>query len=336
MKDDLVLLSHGAGGRAGHDLVRDHILAKLANRYLDSLADGAVVPEIKGRLAMTTDSFIVDPLFFPNENIGGLAITGTVNDLAVMGAEPLFLSLGLIIEEGLPFADLDRIVDSIAREAGRQDVLVVTGDTKVLPKGKGDGIFINTTGIGRVDDGWSLGTEKVRPGDRIIVSGDIGRHGATIMASRKGMSLSSTLTSDVASLKPLVETLFKGRQQVRFMRDPTRGGLATVLRELAEAADVGVVIDESSIPLDKNVAAVCEILGLDPLYLACEGRLTTAVAPEFASEAIELLKTTSDGAKAAIIGEVTDHDRGMLVARTAVGGEKILDMLTGDPMPRIC
>jgi len=336
MDDKYVLLAHGSGGRASHDLISRHIMDKLGNRILDEMSDGAVIPLGDGRPVMTTDSFVVDPLFFPGGDIGMLAVTGTCNDLAVMGARPLYLSLGLIVEEGFPLADFDRVLSSLAGEAERQGAIVVTGDTKVLPRGKGDGMFINTTGIGLQDSGWELGVDRVRPGDAVIVSGDIGRHGAAIMASRKGLSLSARLRSDAAPLWPLVEKVAELRQGIRFMRDPTRGGLATVLRELAEAGGLGIVIREGDLPVSEEVAALCEILGLDPLHLACEGRLVAVVDPGCAGEVVRRFRETQLGGRAAVVGQVVEEDPGLVIAQTAVGGEKIIDMLTGEPLPRIC
>jgi hydrogenase expression/formation protein HypE len=331
-----VLLAHGEGARLTRRLVRELLLEALDNEFLRPLADGAVLPAIDGPLVLTTDSYVVSPLFFPGGDIGKLAVHGTVNDLAVCGAEPLYLTLGLIIEEGLPLDTLKQVVHSIRDAARDCDVQVVTGDTKVVPRGAADGLFVNTTGIGRMRPGVDVGTHRVRPGDRVMVSGTIGDHGIAILAAREGLELEPTLPSDTAPLHELVRALFEAGVDVHFLRDPTRGGVSAVLHEVAEGAGVSVAIDESSLPLAGPVRGACEILGLDPLHVANEGKVLALVAPEEAERALDCLRTHPLGKGAAVIGEIISTTARQVLVRGPLGVSRMLDEPGGACLPRIC
>jgi len=333
---DQILLDHGSGGKLSHALTRDLVLPHLSNDLLDQLDDGAVFDLKGGRLAFSTDSYTVDPLFFPGGDIGELAINGTVNDLAMCGAKPLYLSLALIIEEGFPTADLERILASVRESANAAGVKVVTGDTKVVPKGAVDRIFINTAGIGLVDTGVSVGGHLARPGDRIILSGSIADHGITVMTQREGLAASDALASDTASLNHMVADMLASSKNIHVLRDPTRGGLGTTLNEIAQQSRVGMRIGEAKILVRPEVAGVCELLGFDPLYLANEGKLIALVAPEDAPEVLAAMHRDPAGQEAAIIGEVVAQPPGRVILETAIGGERIVDMLTGEQLPRIC
>jgi len=350
---DHILLAHGSGGRLSHALVERLFLARFANPILARLEDAAVLAlaEAGGggaRLAFTTDSYVVSPIFFPGGDIGKLAVCGTVNDLAMSGATPLYLSAGFILEEGLALPDLERVADSMAAAAAAAGVRIVTGDTKVVDHGKADRLFINTAGIGVVPPGVALGAERVRPGDALLVSGTLGDHGMTIMSQREGLRFDSPLVSDCAPLNGLVAALMDalarsgeggadwGLQALRFMRDPTRGGLATVLNEVAASAGVGIEIEEGRLPVRDAVRAACELLGLDPLYVANEGKLVAFVAPELAERALTALRAHAYGREAAIIGRVTEEHTGRVVLRTALGARRVVDMLVGEQLPRIC
>jgi hydrogenase expression/formation protein HypE len=334
--DDQITLSHGAGGKATHDLIEGLFLRELGNPVLAELGDSAVLAEQAGRLAFTTDSFVVRPLFFPGGDIGELAANGTINDLAMAGARPVALSAGFIIEEGFTVAELERIVASMAAAADAAGVEVATGDTKVVERGKADGLYINTSGIGVVENGLELDPSAISPGDRVLVSGPIGDHGMAIMIARGELELEVELDSDTAPLHELVAGLLEATDGVRCLRDPTRGGLATVLAELALSAEVGITIDESEIPIQPEVTGACEILGIDPLHVANEGKLVAFVAPDAANDALTALRSHPLGREAAIIGEVTADPPGLVVLETAFGGTRIVDMLAGDPLPRIC
>ena len=333
-----VVLGHGGGGRLTADLVQRLFLPAFDNPTLSALEDAAVVSCGPGgpRLAMTTDAFVVRPLFFPGGDIGRLAVHGTVNDLAVSGARPLYLSAAFILEEGLPLADLRRIVASMRAACREADVSLITGDTKVVDRGKGDGIFITTTGIGLVPEGLSLSIRSARPGDRILVSGTLGDHGIAIMSVREGLEFETVLESDTAPLHDLARTMLAACPSLRCMRDPTRGGLSSTLNELAAAAGVGVKVTESAVPVRTEVRAACEMLGLDPLYVANEGKLM-AVAP--AADADRLLETMRGhplGRNAVILGEVVADHPGTVTLRTLLGGERVVVMLSGEQLPRIC
>ena len=340
LMEDRVTLAHGAGGKSTHALVETLFLRELRNPALERMDDSALLNIENGagrRLAFTTDSFVVSPLFFPGGDIGDLAVNGTVNDLAMSGARPLYLTLGLIIEEGFPIADLERVIASVAAAARTADVAVVAGDTKVVERGKADGLYVSTTGLGVLEHDLELGAGSIRPGDRVIVSGSIGDHGMAIMVARGGLDLEVDLESDTAPLNELARALTDAAGTgLRCMRDPTRGGLATVLNELALDAEVAIVVDEDAVPVRGEVNGACEILGIDPLYVANEGRLAAFVAPEAADAALAALRAHPLGEGAAIVGEARDDPPGMVLLNTAFGGSRVVDMLAGDPLPRIC
>jgi hydrogenase expression/formation protein HypE len=334
---DLILLGHGSGGKLSHQLLDDLIIPTLSGIPLAGQNDAALVDVGGSRLAFTTDSYVVDPVFFPGGNIGSLAVNGTVNDLAMMGARPLFLSAGLIIEEGFSREDLGAILSSMRQAADAAGVRIVTGDTKVVPRGKADRIFINTSGIGLVEHDFTISGACARPGDRIIVNGTVGDHGIAVMAKREGLELQTDILSDCAPLNGLVaEIIAEGGGDVHVLRDPTRGGVATTLKEIALQSDVTITIREDAIPLAGPVKGVCAILGLDPLYVANEGKLLVAVAPSAAEQVLARMKEHPFGRAAAIIGEVTDGGGGRLRMETAVGGVRAVEMLAGEQLPRIC
>ncbi|MDH7487896.1 MAG: hydrogenase expression/formation protein HypE [Anaerolineae bacterium] len=335
MKDEAILLAHGSGGRLTHELIRDLFLRELSNPFLDALSDAAVLPPQSGRLALTTDSYVIRPIFFPGGDIGKLAVCGTVNDLSMVGARPLFLTIGFILEEGLPFADLRRIVRSAAQTAREAGVQIVAGDTKVVDRGSADQVFINTAGVGIIPDGLSLSSSAIRPGDAILVSGTVGDHGIAVMAQREGLGLSTSLASDCAPLNGLAQAVL-ACGGVRVMRDPTRGGLATTLVELAQAGGVGLEIDESAVPVKDAVRGACELLGLDPLYVANEGKLVAVVAAEAADAALAAMQSHPLGRDARIIGRATQAHPGRVVLKTLLGVSRVVEMLTGEQLPRIC
>ncbi len=340
MKPDLqngrVEMAHGSGGRAMANLIDELFAKALGNVYLAQGDDGAVLPTPTGRLVLSTDSHVVSPLFFPGGDIGSLAVHGTVNDVAVMGAKPLYLSAAFILEEGLPLADLQRIVESMARAAADAGVLVVTGDTKVVEKGKGDGVFITTTGVGVVREGIELSGNRAGPGDVVLLSGSIGEHGMAILSRREGLNFDSPIVSDSAPLNGLVEAMLDTGAELRALRDPTRGGLATTLNELANQSGVGMRIEEAAVPVEPGVAAACEFLGLDPFYIANEGKLVALCAPQDAERLLAAMRAQPLGQKAAIIGEVVEDRHGFVQMTTRLGGRRILDWLSGEPLPRIC
>jgi hydrogenase expression/formation protein HypE len=333
---DRILLGHGSGGTLSAELVRDIFLPAFENPMLAQLNDQAVVQVNGSRLAITTDSFVVNPLFFPGGDIGSLAVHGTVNDLAMGGAQPLFLSVAFILEEGLPMETLQRVVDSLARAANDAGVQVVAGDTKVVEKGKGDGLFINTTGIGVVPEGLELSADRAQPGDKVILSGFIGDHGIAILAQREGLEFESTIESDSAALHTLVAEMLKTSAVIKCMRDPTRGGLSSTLNEIAQQSGVGIEIEEETIPVREDVRGACEMLGLDPLYVANEGKLVAIVASDAADALVETMRRHSLGKEAGIIGMVTEKNVGLVTMRTTLGTTRIVDMLAGDQLPRIC
>jgi len=332
-----VLLGHGSGGKLSAQLLNDVFLRVFRNPVLDRLEDQAILKIGGMRLAFTTDSFVVKPMFFRGGDIGSLAVHGTVNDLAMGGAEPLFLSAGYILEEGLDLAVLNRVAESMALAAKDAGVDIVTGDTKVVERGSGDGIFINTTGIGLVPDGVNLSASSARPGDRVIVSGFLGDHGIAILSEREGISFDTPIESDSAALHTLVRAMLATNQTViRTMRDPTRGGLASSLNEIAASSKVGIELSETSIPIREEVRGACEMLGLDPLYVANEGKLIAIVEPSGADQLLAAMRAHPLGANAQIIGTVTAKHAGMVTERTAFGTTRIVDMLSGDQLPRIC
>jgi hydrogenase expression/formation protein HypE len=333
---DRVVLGHGSGGRLSRDLVRD-VFAPAFGDGLVHDEDQAIVPASRdGAIALTTDSFVVNPLFFPGGDIGVLAVNGTVNDLAVGAAVPLYLTAAFILEEGFPMADLVRIAASMRRAADGAGVRIVTGDTKVVERGRGHGVFITTTGIGVVRPGRRLSARRAEPGDRVLLSGTLGDHGVTILASREGIELDTELSSDTAPLTSAVKAVLTAAPGTRCMRDPTRGGLASALNEIAAASHVGITLDERRIPLKRGVRGACELLGLDPLHVANEGKLVAIVPAEEAEGALHALRQTSVGVDAALIGEVTERHPGVVTAMSLLGGERIVPLLAGDQLPRIC
>ena len=331
-----VLLAHGGGGKLMHQLIQKMFAPAFSNPLLDGGHDGAVFPVTEGRLAFTTDSYVIQPIFFPGGDIGSLAVHGTVNDLAMCGARPRYLSIGLILEEGLPMETLWRIVQSIKHAAERSGVQIVTGDTKVVDKGKGDGIFINTSGVGVVPEGVSIRPENISAGDAILVSGDLGRHGIAIMAVREGLEFQSVIESDSAPVVDAVQALLEAGIRVHCLRDLTRGGLASAANELAEAAGVKMEIDERAVPVRDDVRAACEILGLDPLYIANEGRFLAFVADKDADRAVEILHRQDVSRHAAVIGRVVEAGQPVVVLKSQIGTRRILDMISGEQLPRIC
>ena len=331
-----VQLAHGGGGRRMHELLEQLILPSFGNEALLRRHDGATLTIGDLKLAFTTDSYVVRPLFFPGGDIGTLAVNGTVNDLAMCGAQPLYLSSGLILEEGLPIESLRRVVESMRSCASAAKVQLVTGDTKVVDKGKGDGIFINTAGIGVVERAVDIAPQNVRPGDAILLSGDIGRHGIAIMATREGLSFENPVESDCAALWEPVEALLAAGIEIHCLRDLTRGGLSSALIEIAEAAAVRNSIEESCVPVLEEVAGACEILGLDPLYLANEGRFVAFVPQHEAGRSIEILRGFGVCAQSEQIGRVAEAPAGLVTMKTRLGTERVIDMLSGEQLPRIC
>ncbi len=336
VKEDRITMSHGAGGKATQTLIEAVFLDAFRNPLLAPLEDAARLHVNGAKLALTTDSYVVSPLFFPGGDIGDLAVNGTVNDLSMAGAVPLYLSAGFILEEGFGVADLTRIVASMQAAAERAGVQVVTGDTKVVQKGKADGCYINTAGVGVIEHNLELGVARARPGDVILVSGPIGDHGVTIMLARGELDIEADVSSDTAPLNRLVATLLAQAPGTRALRDATRGGVATILNEIATAAGVGVLVTEDNIPVRAQVRGASELLGIDPMYVACEGRLVAVVAPEDADHALAALRAHPDGREAAAIGTVTAGPPGIVQLKTAFGGTRIVDLLVGDPLPRIC
>lgn len=334
---DRVLLGHGSGGKLSAALLRERFLPRFGNEVLEVLGDAAVVAAPGEEIAISTDSFVVSPLEFPGGNIGHLAVHGTLNDLAMMGAEPLYLTAGFILEEGLPFDVLDRVIEAMSESASEAGVIVVTGDTKVVERGKADGMFINTTGIGRLHPEFRPGPTRARDGDVVLVSGPVGRHGVAIMAAREDLRFEVEVESDTACLAPLVEVLRAScGPAIRSLRDPTRGGVASALNEIAASSGVGIRLEEGDLPIPGPVRAACEMLGLDPLYVANEGILVAIVAPEAADTALEALRSHAIGESAARIGTVTAERPGLVLLRTGLGASRVVDMLPGDQLPRIC
>ena len=333
---DRILLDHGSGGKISHGLTTDLLLPIFDNPILADLHDGAILDIDARRLAFSTDTYTVDPIFFPGGCIGDLAINGTVNDVAMCGATPLYLSVGLIIEEGLSMADLETIVQSMGVAAEKAGVTVVTGDTKVVPRGTLDKIFINTSGIGLIPEGVDIGSTKAKPGDQIILSGTIADHGITILTQREGLTFESTVTSDSAPLNQMVAGILAASRQVHVLRDPTRGGVGTALNEIAQKSHVGIRMVEDKIPLKNEVAGICELLGFDPLYLANEGKLLAFVGAGDARQVLHSIRQNPYGTDAAIIGEVVSDHVGQVVMETRIGGTRIVDMLAGEQLPRIC
>ena len=331
-----VLLGHGSGGKLTADLVEKLFLPAFRNPYLEKLDDQAVLTLNGTRLAFTTDSFVVTPIFFPGGDIGRLAVNGTINDLAMSGARPQYLSAAFILEEGLPLADLGRVVRSMEEACAATGVMLVTGDTKVVNRGSGDKVFINTSGIGILERDGVLSADRARVGDKVILSGTVADHGMAIMATREGLEFETEILSDTAPLHGLVDAMLEVSSEIRCLRDPTRGGVVTTLNEIARRSHVGIVIHERSIPVREDVKGACELLGLDPLYVANEGKLIAIVGPGDAERVLARMRDHRDGKDAQLIGEVVaDHPR-MVVMRTGIGGTRIVDLLTGEQLPRIC
>ncbi len=329
-------LDHGSGGEASHELVQEIFVDRLDNDYLRPLDDSAVFDLPACTLAITTDSYVVDPIFFPGGDIGSLAVHGTVNDLSMQGARPLYLTLGLILEEGLSLQDLITIIDSVAQAAHEAKVSIVAGDTKVVPRAAVDKVFINTSGIGVIPDGVNVSGHNARPGDVLIINGNIGDHGMAILSRREGLHFESPLMSDSAPLNGLVSSILEVSHEIHVLRDPTRGGVATALNEVASRSGVGIHIFEEDIPMSPSVAAACEILGLDPLYVANEGKCLVIVSKEEAKKVLGIMKKNIYGKRSRIIGEVTAENPGRVLLKTKIGGTRILSMLTGEQLPRIC
>ncbi len=331
-----VLLAHGGGGRLTQQMIQKMFLPQFRNEFLEPLHDGAVFSLQGVRLAFSTDSYVVNPIVFPGGDIGRLAVNGTVNDLAMCGARPLYLSAAFIIEEGFPMEDLWRVVLSMQEAARRAGVALVTGDTKVVDRGKGDKIFINTSGVGVIEPGVEIHPGRAEPGDKIILSGPIALHGIAIMSVREGLEFETQIESDTAPLADLVRAMLEGGREIHVLRDPTRGGVASALNEIAEKAQVGISIAEDRIPMGEEVKGACEILGLDPLYVANEGKLIAFVPPGTAEEVLEAMRRDPLGKDAVVIGEVVADHPGTVVMKSRIGGTRVVDMLSGEQLPRIC
>jgi len=339
LRDEKITLSHGSGGKATHNLIEGVFAPAFSNPLLDAMDDAATFG-INGtgeRLAFTTDTYVVSPLFFPGGDIGKLAVHGTINDLAMAGAQPLYLSAAFILEEGFPISELRRIVASMATAAKEAGVTIVTGDTKVVQRGKADGLFINTAGVGVLRATWPLGQTQLQPGDKVLLSGPVGDHGIAIMLAREALEMDTTVQSDTAPLHTLVAALLEAAGEgVHCLKDPTRGGVATTLNEMALGSEVSIALSEQAVPVHPEVRGACEILGLDPLTIANEGKLLAIVAPEKADVALAAMRNHPLGREAVIIGEVQAEPAGLVFLRTDIGGLRVLDMLVGDPLPRIC
>jgi hydrogenase expression/formation protein HypE len=336
MKYDRIQLAHGGGGRLSNELVEEILLPIIGNPILDKLNDQGIFSVNSSRFALTTDSYVINPIFFPGGDIGELAVYGTVNDLAMGGARPLYLSLGLIIEEGFPLADLKKIMHSIKKAADRSDVRIVTGDTKVVNKGCADGIFINTSGIGVVENDRYLSADNLKIGDKVLVSGYIGDHGIAIMSVREGLVFQNPVQSDSAPLNKLVESVLETNAELHAMRDPTRGGVASTLNEFAARSGVGILLEEDQVPIRPEVVEACDILGLDPLYVANEGKAVIIAAAGDAEKVLQAMKADPLGAMSRVIGEVTEMHPGKVLMRTRQGTTRVVDMLSGEQLPRIC
>ena len=331
-----IVLGHGSGGRLTHRLIQDLFLPSFKNQWLEPLHDGAVFSINDTKLAFSTDSFVVNPIFFPGGDIGSLAVHGTVNDLAMCGARPLYLSAAFILEEGFPIEQLERVVQSMRSAAEAADVSLVTGDTKVVDRGKGDQIFINTSGVGAVIPGVNVHPGRAQVGDRILINGPIAMHGMAIMSVREGLAFETQITSDSAPLNELMTAIVSECPNIHVLRDPTRGGITSALSEIAESSSVGIRIEEAALPLTEEVKGACEILGLDPLYVANEGKLLALVAAADAERALAAMRAHPLGAGAAVIGEVVSSHPGYVTMKTRVGGSRVVDMLSGEQLPRIC
>ena len=335
MENNRVLLAHGSGGKLSHDLIEKSFIPAFGNSILNKLDDSAVF-ELSGRLAFTTDSFIVSPIFFPGGDIGKLAVCGTVNDLAMSGAIPLYLSLSFIIEEGFLIDELEKIVSSIYQAADEAGVKIVTGDTKVVNQGSADKLFINTSGVGIVPPGVDISGANAVPGDKVILSGTLGDHGIAVLSQREGLKFQVPIPSDCAPLNKMVAEILETSANIHCLRDPTRGGLATTLNDFAKQSQLGIRIEEGKIPVHKAVLAVCELLGFDPLYIANEGKLVAVIAPDDADKVVAKIRRNQYGTEAAVIGEVVNEHPGQVVMKTGLGASRIIDMPVGELLPRIC
>jgi hydrogenase expression/formation protein HypE len=331
-----VLLAHGGGGNLSHQLIKNMFASQFKNEFLEPLHDGAIFSAGNKQFAFSTDSYVINPIFFPGGDIGKLAVNGTVNDLSMCGARPLYLSSAFIIEEGLPMDELWRIVLSMESAAKKAGIQLVTGDTKVVDRGKGDKLFINTSGIGIIPDGIEISPRRAKISDAIILSGTIADHGIAIMSVREGLEFETQIESDCAPLNGLVETMFAASREIHVLRDPTRGGVASVLNEIAESAAIGITIVENLIPVSEEVMGACEILGFDPLYVANEGKLLAFVAPAAAETVLAAMHTHPFGKNAVIIGELVADHPGTVIMKTRIGGSRVVDMLSGEQLPRIC
>lgn len=331
-----IVMGHGGGGKLSAELVEHLFMPAFQNEILQNLGDSAALNVNGSRLAFSTDSYVVRPLFFPGGNIGDLAINGTVNDIAMSGAQPLYLSAGFILEEGLPLSDLGRIVETMGQAARKAGVALVTGDTKVVDKGHGDGVFINTSGFGLIPEGVNIAPHHARPGDVILVSGEIGLHGIAIMSVREGLEFGIEIESDSAPLNGLVATMLDVSKEIHVLRDPTRGGVASTLNEIAKASNVGIEYQERKLPVPDAVRSACDILGMDPIYVANEGKLIAFVPPTVAEALLARMQQHPLGQRATIIGSVTEQHPGMVIARTSIGGKRVVDMQIGEQLPRIC
>jgi hydrogenase expression/formation protein HypE len=336
MAEEKILLAHGSGGKLSHDLIKQVFLPRFTNPFLEPLDDSAKITNRRGQVAFTTDSYVVNPLFSPGGDIGKLAVCGTVNDLSMIGAIPSYLSLSLIVEEGFSIELLKQIASSIHEAAEQAGVNIVTGDTKVVEHGTADRLFINTAGIGWIRPGVNLSSINAKPGDKILLSGYLGDHEMTILSQREGFKFQGELRSDCAPLNDLVEKMLDACPSIRCMRDPTRGGLATTLNEIASMSNVGMVIEEEKVPVQESVRGICELLGLDPLYLANEGKLIAICPPNEAERLLEVMRNHPLGRQGEVIGKVTEENPKRVVLHTLIGGHRILDMLTGGQYPRIC
>ncbi len=337
-KTDNILLGHGSGGKLSHELIDNLFTRHFKNPILEQQSDSAILPINSSHIAYTTDSFVVDPIFFPGGNIGTLAIAGTVNDLAVSGSKPLYLSVGFIIEEGFPIIDLEKIVISMAEDAKKAGVKIVTGDTKVVDKGKCDKVFINTSGIGELNEKYiNISSGKgIVPGDKIIINGSIGDHGMSVMAARNELNIQTHIESDCACLNHIISDALNVSDKIKFMRDATRGGLGTVISELVSDSNYGILLNEDQLTIHESVRGLCELLGFDPIYVANEGKVVMVVGSEDADMVLSTIKKSPYGKEASIIGEVSESHKGMAWLNTSVGGRRVIEMLSGQQLPRIC
>lgn len=336
MKDKKITLAHGSGGKLMHDLVEDIIAKRFKNPMIDPLNDSATFDLPAERVAFTTDTYVVKPLFFNGGDIGKLAVCGTVNDLAMSGATPKYISCGLVIEEGFLISSLEKILNSMVKTAKQSGVQVVTGDTKVVERGNADGLFINTSGVGVIPDKMDVSSSNLEPGDKVIISGSVGDHGIAIVSQREGIEFQTDLKSDCAPLNQLVQDMIKASKNIKAMRDPTRGGLASTLNEFAQSSNVGILVEDDKIPVKEEVFGACEMLGYDHLHVACEGRLVAVVSNKDAEKVVDAMCKNPLGKETAIIGEVTEENKGKVLLKTIVGTTRILDMLVGEQLPRIC